>query len=241
MKKGTPVGVDSCFAEICVGDVIRDADGKRYTVDEFGRAKPLNGVDNVVPLKALKDVMVENERDSAMAEQSKFRAITRHVEERKARIAQDYGIPASNCEVSEPKPASRLDEFKKGLHPGGRPNTSGLVRIYGITRSTGASTAEIRRLAAENGIEILRNDGKPAIRTSDHKRMLSLVRDSMRGKGKKDPAPSRKDPDPARKDDSPPDGGPGSSVEEILRPVEDSELAQELRRRGWEVTAIKRL
>lgn len=242
MKKGAPVGVDSTFREICVGDIVRDADGKEYTVDEYGRAKPLNGVDNVVPLKRLRGLIVESERDAAMAERSWLDAITRQVEARKSEIVRQYAPNASPA--AAPKPVARLEDFRKDGHPGGRENESGMVRIYNIARSTGVNAAEIRKLAAENGINIVKHGSAPSIRIEDRKRMLSIIRDAMAGRRSRssqpDPAP---DPAPEKEqsNDSPPDGGTASRVEEILGSVEDSELAQELRRRGWEVVATKRL
>lgn len=58
MKKGTSTGVlDSFLAEICVGDEIMDAAGTHYTIDQFGRAKPLNG-GNVTELSCIKGATI---------------------------------------------------------------------------------------------------------------------------------------------------------------------------------------
>lgn len=38
LKKGTFVALDKDFKNICVGDLIRDADGYIYSVDAYGRA-----------------------------------------------------------------------------------------------------------------------------------------------------------------------------------------------------------
>ena len=38
MKKGTNVGLDKNYKNVCVGDQIKDADGYIYTIDRFGKA-----------------------------------------------------------------------------------------------------------------------------------------------------------------------------------------------------------
>lgn len=38
LKKGTFVGLDKNYKNICVSDLVRDADGNIYTVDAYGRA-----------------------------------------------------------------------------------------------------------------------------------------------------------------------------------------------------------
>lgn len=55
--KNAVVGTDAFFREIHVGDEIQDLDGRRYTIDQFGRCKPLDG-GNVVPLRNVKEASV---------------------------------------------------------------------------------------------------------------------------------------------------------------------------------------
>lgn len=38
MKKGTNVGLDKNYKNVCVGDHIKDADGYIYTIDRYGKA-----------------------------------------------------------------------------------------------------------------------------------------------------------------------------------------------------------
>ena len=38
MKKGTNVGLDKNYKNVCVGDQIKDADGYIYTIDRYGKA-----------------------------------------------------------------------------------------------------------------------------------------------------------------------------------------------------------
>lgn len=43
MKKGTHVGLDKNYKNVCVGDQIKDADGYIYTIDRYGRAVRKDG------------------------------------------------------------------------------------------------------------------------------------------------------------------------------------------------------
>lgn len=43
MKKGTNVGLDKNYKNVCVGDQIKDADGYIYTIDRYGRAVRKDG------------------------------------------------------------------------------------------------------------------------------------------------------------------------------------------------------
>lgn len=55
MKFGQPIGLtDSLLRDIHVGDIVQDAEGIRYTIDRYGRAKPLQG-GNEIPVKNLKN------------------------------------------------------------------------------------------------------------------------------------------------------------------------------------------
>lgn len=52
-SKGAPIGAeDDLCVPVHVGDEIRDNDGNNYSIDQYGRAKPLSG-GNSVPLISL--------------------------------------------------------------------------------------------------------------------------------------------------------------------------------------------
>ena len=58
MKMGQKIGLtDQLLRDICVGDTIQDAKGVEYSIDRYGRAKPLSG-GNEVPVKSLKGVEI---------------------------------------------------------------------------------------------------------------------------------------------------------------------------------------
>lgn len=67
MKNGQRIGLtDQLLRDICVGDVVKDAQGVEYSIDRYGRAKPLNG-GNEIPVRQL----VGCEISKAYAEPSK--------------------------------------------------------------------------------------------------------------------------------------------------------------------------
>lgn len=67
MRNGQRIGLtDQLLRDICVGDVVKDAQGVEYSIDRYGRAKPLNG-GNEIPVRQL----VGCEISKAYAESSK--------------------------------------------------------------------------------------------------------------------------------------------------------------------------
>lgn len=69
MKMGQYIGLqDQMFHDIHVGDLLKDAKGAEYTVDRFGRAKPVDG-GNEVPVRKLIGCEVVGEWKPAPAEE----------------------------------------------------------------------------------------------------------------------------------------------------------------------------
>lgn len=61
MKMGQFIGLqDQLLRDIHVGDLLKDAKGVEYTVDRFGRAKPLDG-GNELPVRQLTGCEVVSE------------------------------------------------------------------------------------------------------------------------------------------------------------------------------------
>lgn len=70
MKLGQYIGLqDQLLHDIHVGDLVKDFSGKEYTIDRFGRAKPIDG-SNECPVRQLKGCEVVNEWKPAMPEPS---------------------------------------------------------------------------------------------------------------------------------------------------------------------------
>lgn len=95
-KKGTIIGTDAFFRELAVGDEIQDLDGRRYTIDQFGRCKPLDG-GNVLPLSRINEPALvtryqgplEEKADGSVAPKS---APMQEPRIRLRPIAQQYGL-----------------------------------------------------------------------------------------------------------------------------------------------------
>jgi hypothetical protein len=69
MKMGQYIGLqDQLFHDIHVGDLLKDAKGAEYTVDRFGRAKPLDG-GNELPVRKLTGCEVVSEWKPAPSEE----------------------------------------------------------------------------------------------------------------------------------------------------------------------------
>lgn len=69
MKMGQFIGLqDQLLHDIHVGDLVKDAKGVEYTVDRFGRAKPLDG-GNEIPVRKLTGCEVVSEWKPAPAEE----------------------------------------------------------------------------------------------------------------------------------------------------------------------------
>ena len=69
MKMGQYIGLqDQMLHDIHVGDLLKDAKGAEYTVDRFGRAKPVDG-GNEVPVRKLIGCEVVGEWKPAPAEE----------------------------------------------------------------------------------------------------------------------------------------------------------------------------
>ncbi len=74
MKMGQYIGLqDQMLHDIHVGDLLKDAKGAEYTVDRFGRAKPVDG-GNEVPVRKLIGCEVVGEWKPAPAEESAGKA-----------------------------------------------------------------------------------------------------------------------------------------------------------------------
>lgn len=151
-RKGTKVGVDAYFREICVGDEIRDADGIAYTVDQFGRAKPLTH-GNSVPLSRLKEI-------------SLIKAWTPH-EDPKPAPAPTSPVPEPTFDPAPvepaketPKdPAPQAEELRPVNSPrrvktGGKPNTTGHSQLCAFAQRHFVPAKVARQILLDHGIPV---------------------------------------------------------------------------------------
>lgn len=105
MKMGQYIGLqDQMFHDIHVGDLLKDAKGAEYTVDRFGRAKPVDG-GNEVPVRKLIGCEVVGEWKPAPAEEPAGKAEAPKAaepemnEEEKAIHAMYEGVDAASDQM----------------------------------------------------------------------------------------------------------------------------------------------
>lgn len=242
-----PVGVDCFFREIFPGDTVRDADGKEYTIDERGRARPMDGSSGC-GFKKLKDPAFVRKGETPD---------TRFREDTSGKVAPALKVEVSGPEGDVPtkeeiaalpsKEEISAEPAPEVRRTGGRANRSGVVQIESLARKIGAKgIAGLATYLRDHDIEVtfIPNRNKQTIRIEDRDRAMELTKawaaeraemlEAMRGEPEPDddlhrPAIGTNDPTYTF-----------SKFEAFLL-LEDKELAEELRRRGYTVTAIKHI
>jgi len=260
-RKGTVVGTDAFFREIAVGDEIRDIEGRLYTIDQFGRAKPLDG-GNAVPLRNVKEPsVVRNYAGPDLLEAAKTA-----VQKAKAAPAEP-AEPAPDVEVKDGTITSNFDRCLKEAAPatpdpgtpssepsettgkmsqspdkprarGHRPNKTGFIRLTNLGVPFGLKCVEVREILEGAGIEIvpsgrrkesaIRKDAGPAAQ-----RALDEWAEMHTSPG----CTMSADLEPCALGTS--DPAKVFTKDDAWLILDDQDLADELRRRGYEVTAIK--
>lgn len=183
----TVVGTDAFFREICIGDEIQDLDGRHYTVDKYGRCKPLDG-GNTVPLSCVKEAALVSRYEGPPLD------VTERKPEKKTVIMVPDPRPKKLPLVEHPAPAVDPDKPEKRMP--GKKNKSGIVQITAITRSLGIKrTLGLTDFLHEHGIEttFVPKRNKVCIKIEDRDRVTDLVKRWA----EKEPQPETKAPKPA--------------------------------------------
>ena len=216
-----PIGTDIFFKEIFPGDTIKDASGKSYTVTSGGFIKPLDG----------------------------------GAETTLAKI--DQPMVCDGVQEKQPTPAPEVRPVKIIERKGGKENKSGLVPLCNLARKLHTKQVGFARTLRENGVEVVKGKGGYSIRVADVKRSeeilapLSIVpqEGGKPAKNKRETTKRTKLTDasgallPGEFSDVLIHKGNVKSEclegEDVLRLFSDQQLADELRRRGYELTATK--
>lgn len=240
-----PVGVDCFFREIFAGDTVRDQDGKEYTIDERGWARPFDGSAGC-GFKKLKDPSFVSKGETPD---------TRFQEDASGKVAPAIKVEVSGPEGDVPtkEEIAALPEVEKHESPAprsGKPNRSGVVQIESLARKAGAKgIAGLANYLRDHDIEVtfIPNRNKQTIRIEDRDRAMEQTKawaaeraemlEAMRGEPNPFPQLSQEALDAIKK---------GSLAKHIeIRPslagFSDQTIADELRRRGYEVTAVKHI
>lgn len=168
-----PVGVDIFFREIFAGDTVRDQDGKEYTIDERGWARPFDGSAGC-GFKRLKEPVFVKASDKPEAP-AKF-------QEKDGKIG-----PVVPVETPKPAPAP---EYREGPapHRGGRTNKSGFSQLGNLSARLGLTVTEARKICEDAGIEVVSHgpNHKAHVRVED----MPKVRELLTKASGREPAPS---------------------------------------------------
>lgn len=170
----TVVGTDAFFREICIGDEIQDLDGRHYTVDKYGRCKPLDG-GNTVPLSSVKEAALVSRYEGPPLD------VTERKPEKKTVIMVPDPRPKKLPLVEHPAPVKDPEPaiVQGTVSPrGGRSNRSGMTSFWNLSRSVGIPAAELKEIAQEHGFEIVRANGvnrNTGIRIEDVDRLRALL------------------------------------------------------------------
>lgn len=169
-----PVGVDCFFREIFPGDIVRDADGKEYTIDERGWARPMDGSTGC-GFKKLKDPSFVSKGETPD---------TRFQEDASGKVAPAVKVEISGPEWGVPtkEEIAALPEVEKHKAPAprsGKPNRSGVVQIESLARKAGAKgIAGLATYLRDHNIEVtfIPNRNKQTIRVEDRDRAMELTK-----------------------------------------------------------------
>lgn len=211
-EKKEMVGMDRKFCPVYVGDTIIDASGVKYTISERGTCVNAAGKDY-----AFSDL---HGPELCSSEQN----------------------PVA---VAEPAPEVNLLPKRKG----GKENKSGLVSLGSLARRLQVKQAGLARTLRAGGIEVVKGKNGYGIRVADVEKAEQLLAPLKAALPKEKPVEakrsSRQWPDGTSFDPVAvgalaisvlPNEG---DIDGWLGKFADQQLADELRRRGYEVTATK--
>ena len=231
LKKGEYIGTtDQLFREIHVGDTIQDSKGKLYTVNGYGNAKPLDG-GNELPVRSIHgcEVVIPWRDPEAPVPYSP--------------------VPEPHFDPAPPEPAPEVVPAIKAISSprGGRANLSGVASFQNLARSMGITASKLKEIAIDKGFDVVRcqtRNRNAGIRTDDVERFRALLPKKPETKAGTtvsivpSPEPVEYDKDGRHYVDF---TGRMPASRPSLEDIPDQTLADELRRRGFEVVAVKRV
>lgn len=209
-EKKEMVGMDRKFCPVYVGDTIIDASGVKYTISERGTCVNAAG----------KDYAFSDLHGPELCS-----------EERK---------PVA---VAEPTPEVKLLPKRKG----GKENKSGLVSLGNLARRLKVKQVGLARTLRAGGIEVVKGKNGYGIRVADVEKaeqllapLSAVIKPQAVKKAAEVKREVQKQPEaPAVDFEALKEQEAEAAVCGILAQFEDQALADELRRRGFEVTATK--
>ena len=140
-KKDAPVGVDIFYREIFAGDTVRDADGKEYTVDGRGWARPLDGGSGCGFKRLKEPAFVAGPTKPEPMAQVQGPTVT-----------YTAPAPAKAKPIETPAPEPEPEKKPEPAQAKGRPNGTGWTQLSCFASYVGLSTKAAMELLEANGI-----------------------------------------------------------------------------------------
>lgn len=209
-EKKEMVGMDRKFCPVYVGDTIIDASGVKYTISERGTCVNAAGKDYAFSDLHGPELCSEEQKPVA---------------------------------VAEPTPEVKLLPKRKG----GKENRSGLVSLGNLARRLKVKQVGLARTLRAGGIEVVKGKNGYGIRVADVEKaeqllapLSAVIKPQAAKKAAEVKREVKKQPEaPAVDFEALKEQEAEAAVRGILAQFEDQALADELRRRGYEVTATK--
>ena len=238
-KKAELIGMDIAYEMVYSGDTIQDANGRKYTVTAQGTCRDACGRETL-----FKDI--HGPRLCA-------------AEKKLSSPSQEAAAAVAAQAAAAPHPHAFPDP-PIGKRKGGRPNTSGMVRLENLYKRIGRRIAGARQILADAGIELVLRGKYVGVRLEDEERALEILAAVQDQPSPVTSAAKRSSKGPkekaSRSEGIPPEKtGVLQTVKALVKTGEDKtftkfdafiilgdqDMVDELRRRGYTVTCIKHI
>jgi hypothetical protein len=238
-KKAELIGMDIAYEMVYSGDTIQDSNGRKYVVAEHGTCRDASGRETL-----FRDI--QGPRLCA-------------AEKKLSSPSQEAAAAVADQAAAAPRPHAFPDP-PIGKKKGGRPNTSGMVRLENLYKRIGCRIAGARQILADAGIELVLKGKYVGVRVEDEALALEILAAVQGPPAPEKPAAKRSSKDQREKaassEEIPPEKtGVLKTVKALVKTGEDKtftkfdafiilgdqDMVDELRRRGYTVTCIKHI
>ena len=219
-KKAELIGMDIAYEMVYSGDTIQDSNGRKYVVTEHGTCRDASGRETL-----FRDI--QGPRLCA-------------AEKKLYSPSQEAAAAVADQAAAAPRPNAFPDP-PIGTRKGGRPNTSGMVRLENLYKRIGCRITGARQILADAGIELVLKGKHVGVRVEDEARALEIlaaVQDQPAPEKPKRSVKTKREAKPKVQRDTP-DAAELKPLQ--LADIDEKDLVAELRRRGYTVTYIKHI
>ena len=219
-KKAELIGMDIAYEMVYSGDTIQDSNGRKYVVTEHGTCRDASGRETL-----FRDI--QGPRLCA-------------AEKKLSSPSQEAAAAVADQAAAAPRPHAFPDP-PIGKKKGGRPNTSGMVRLENLYKRIGFRIAGARQILADAGIELVLKGKYVGVRVEDEARALEIlaaVQDQPAPEKPKRSVKTKREAKPKVQRDTP---AAAELKPRQLADIDEKDLVAELRGRGYTVTCYKHI